>query len=155
MARYINPYTDFGFKKLFGEEANKDLLTDFLNQLLPPHHQIASLRFKNSENLPDLSSERKAIFDIHCVALSGEHFVVEMQLAFKTAEVANMTPQQRDEYEQTRLSYIEVKEAVNTAEMDGYKRAKIETARELKQSGVDRSIIKKSTGLTDEEIDKL
>jgi hypothetical protein len=26
MARYINPYTDFGFKKLFGEEGNKDLL---------------------------------------------------------------------------------------------------------------------------------
>ena len=75
--------------------------------------------------------------------------------AFKTAEVANMTPQQRDEYEQSRLSYIEVKEAVNTAEMDGYKRAKIEPARELKQSGVDRRIIKKSTGLTDEEIDKL
>ena len=34
MAKYINPYTDFGFKKLFGEEANKDLLIDFLNQLL-------------------------------------------------------------------------------------------------------------------------
>jgi hypothetical protein len=32
--RYINPFTDFGFKKLFGEEANKDLLTDFLNELL-------------------------------------------------------------------------------------------------------------------------
>ena len=40
MSRYLNPYTDFGFKKLFGEEANKDLLTDFLNQLLPPKHQI-------------------------------------------------------------------------------------------------------------------
>ena len=31
-AKYINPYTDFGFKKLFGEEGNKDLLIDFLNQ---------------------------------------------------------------------------------------------------------------------------
>ena len=28
--RYINSYTDFGFKKLFGEEANKDLLIDIL-----------------------------------------------------------------------------------------------------------------------------
>ena len=46
-ARYINPYTDFGFKKLFGEEANKDLLIDFLNQLLPEKHQIATLEFKN------------------------------------------------------------------------------------------------------------
>ena len=33
--RYINPYTDFGFKKLFGEEASKDLLIDFLNSILP------------------------------------------------------------------------------------------------------------------------
>ncbi|HBT76647.1 MAG TPA: hypothetical protein DEB39_06920, partial [Planctomycetaceae bacterium] len=31
MSRYINPYTDFGFKKLFGQEANKEPLIDFLN----------------------------------------------------------------------------------------------------------------------------
>ncbi|BAP57679.1 hypothetical protein THII_3382 [Thioploca ingrica] len=43
ISRYLNSYTDFGFKKLFGEEGNKDLLTDFLNQLLPPYHQIHSL----------------------------------------------------------------------------------------------------------------
>ena len=81
MPKYINPYTDFGFKKLFGEEANKDLLIDFLNQLLPPNHQIAELSFKNNENIPDLPFERKAIFDIHCKATSGEHFIVEMQKA--------------------------------------------------------------------------
>lgn len=43
--KYINLYTDFGFKKLFGEEANKDLLIDLLNQLLPEVHQIQSLTF--------------------------------------------------------------------------------------------------------------
>jgi predicted transposase/invertase (TIGR01784 family) len=79
MAKYINPYTDFGFKKLFGEEANKDLLIDFLNQLLPPYHQIQNLTFRNPENIGDFSAERKAIFDIHCQAVSGERFVVEMQ----------------------------------------------------------------------------
>jgi hypothetical protein len=31
---YINPLTDFGFKKLFGEEVNKEFLIDFLNSLL-------------------------------------------------------------------------------------------------------------------------
>lgn len=81
MAKYINPYTDFGFKKLFGEEGNKDLLIDFLNQLLPAHHQIASLNFRNPESLADLVDERKAIFDIHCRAASGERFIVEMQKA--------------------------------------------------------------------------
>ncbi len=81
MATYINPYTDFGFKKLFGEEGNKDLLIDFLNQLLPAHHQIADLAFRNVQNLPDLPEERKAFFDVHCKAISGERFIVEMQKA--------------------------------------------------------------------------
>jgi predicted transposase/invertase (TIGR01784 family) len=81
MSKYLNPYTDFGFKKLFGEEANKDLLTDFLNQLLPPQHQIAALNFRNNEQLPDIPLERKAIFDIHCISTTGERFIVEMQKA--------------------------------------------------------------------------
>ncbi len=32
--KYISPFTDFGFKKLFGTEPNKDILMDFLNELL-------------------------------------------------------------------------------------------------------------------------
>ncbi len=81
MSRYFNPYTDFGFKKLFGEEGSRDLLIDFLNQLLPQQHQIAELTFRNAENLPDAIYERKAIFDLHCVSASGERFIVEMQKA--------------------------------------------------------------------------
>ena len=81
MAKYINPYTDFGFKKLFGEEANKDLLIDFLNQIVKKNHQIADLTFRNTENMPDLPAERKAIFDIYCTSISGEKFIVEMQKA--------------------------------------------------------------------------
>ena len=79
--KYFNPYTDFGFKKLFGEEVSKDLLMDFLNQFLPLHHQIAQLNFKNSENLADTKSERKAYFDIYCESKTGEKFIVEMQKA--------------------------------------------------------------------------
>jgi predicted transposase/invertase (TIGR01784 family) len=78
---FLNPYTDFGFKKLFGEEGSKDLLIDFLNELLPPHHKIGSLDFKNVEALPGLAEERKAFFDIHCKSESGESFIVEMQKA--------------------------------------------------------------------------
>lgn len=52
--KFINPYTDFGFSRLWrdGEEAKKALLIDFLNELLPPHHRIAELEFKNTEMLP-------------------------------------------------------------------------------------------------------
>jgi predicted transposase/invertase (TIGR01784 family) len=79
--KYLNPYTDFGFKKLFGEEASKDLLIDFLNQLLPSYHQVVELSFKNPEKAPGTAKERKAIFDIYCQNSNGERFIVEMQKA--------------------------------------------------------------------------
>ena len=102
-AKYINPYTDFGFKKLFGEEGSKDLLIDFLNQLLPAYHQIANLAFRNSESMADLAIERKAIFDVHCIAVTGERFIVEMQKAkmkfFKDRSLFYITFPIRDQAE--------------------------------------------------------
>jgi hypothetical protein len=44
--RYINPFTDFGFKKLFGTEFNKELLIDFLNQVLGEREQIRDLTYR-------------------------------------------------------------------------------------------------------------
>ncbi|MBX7226746.1 MAG: Rpn family recombination-promoting nuclease/putative transposase [Chitinophagales bacterium] len=48
-AKYVNPFTDFGFKRIFGEEACKPLLIDFLNSLLPEKDRIKDLSFKNAE----------------------------------------------------------------------------------------------------------
>jgi len=56
---YINPYTDFGFKKLFGEEGSKDLLVDFLNQLLPAEYKIINLEFRDKELQPRYRSLEK------------------------------------------------------------------------------------------------
>ena len=80
-AKYINPFTDFGFKKIFGEEASKPLLIDFLNALLPQAHKIVDLSFKNTEQLPQTEADRKAIYDIYCENESGEKFIVELQKA--------------------------------------------------------------------------
>ncbi len=79
--KYISLLTDFGFKRVFGTEPNKDLLIDFLNTLLPAHHQIQDLSFKNNENVGNKQVDRKAIFDIYCQAKSGERFIVEIQKA--------------------------------------------------------------------------
>ncbi|MDQ1354439.1 MAG: hypothetical protein QG657_4748 [Acidobacteriota bacterium] len=67
--------------KLFGEEGSKNLLIDFLNQLLPIEHKIIELTFKNPEQLGLNKDDRKAIFDIHCQNSKGERFIVEMQKA--------------------------------------------------------------------------
>ena len=79
--KYINPLTDFGFKKLFGVEPNKELLIDFLNQLLPAVHQIKDLTYTKNEHLGGSEYERKAIFDLYCESQSGEKFIVEVQKA--------------------------------------------------------------------------
>jgi predicted transposase/invertase (TIGR01784 family) len=81
LSPYLDPFTDFGFKKLFGEEANKDLLLAFLNALLPAHHQIKDLSYSKNEQVGRSAFDRKAIFDIYCISNSGEHFIVELQRA--------------------------------------------------------------------------
>jgi len=79
--RYINPFTDFGFKKIFGEEANKDLLIDFLNELLWDKGVIKEINFLKTENLGASAADRKAVFDLYCVNDKGERFIVELQKA--------------------------------------------------------------------------
>ena len=79
--RYINPYTDFGFKKLFGTELNKDLLISFLNALLNGEQEITDLTYLNSEHLGDGYSDRRAVFDVYCQLADGKKFIVEMQKA--------------------------------------------------------------------------
>ena len=79
--KYINPFTDFGFKKLFGEEANKDLLIDFLNELLEDRGGLTDLTFIKSEQLGATEADRKAIFDLYCRNSKGEKFIVELQKA--------------------------------------------------------------------------
>ena len=78
--KYINPFTDYGFKKLFGEELNKDLLLDFLNELLKEEQgQIKDLTYLKNEHLGTTEVDRKAIFDLYCENEKGEKFIVELQ----------------------------------------------------------------------------
>ena len=79
--RYINPLTDFGFKRLFGTEPNKNLLIDFLNVILPPQHRVKDLTYRSNENLGNTPLDRKAVFDLYCQSEKGEKFIVEMQKA--------------------------------------------------------------------------
>ena len=79
MGRFINPFTDYGFKKIFGQEISKDLLIDFLNDLLKGERVITDLTFLNNEQLPEWEDARALIYDIHCTTDTGEKIIVEMQ----------------------------------------------------------------------------
>jgi len=79
--KYINPFTDFGFKKLFGTEVNKDLLMDFLNELIHSKGKIKEVHYLNSEQLGRSEDDRRAVYDIFCKTETGDTFIVEMQKA--------------------------------------------------------------------------
>ena len=77
--RYINPYTDFAFKLLFGTELNKELLISFLDALLHGEEHIKEITYLNSEHLGTQERDRRGVFDIYCKNEQGEKFLVEMQ----------------------------------------------------------------------------
>ena len=79
--RYVNPYTDFGFKLLFGTPVNKDLLIGFLNALFRGEQEITDVTYLNAEQLGRAEWDRKAVFDVYCENVKGERFIVEMQKA--------------------------------------------------------------------------
>ena len=79
MGKFINPFTDFGFKKLFGQQFSKPILIDFLNDLLEGERRIVDIVYTDKEVLPRMKSERGIIYDIYCETDTGEHIIVEMQ----------------------------------------------------------------------------
>ena len=77
--RYVNPYTDFGFKKLFGIEMNKYLILSFINTLLHGKEKIKSLTYLNTEHLGINETARRAVFDEYCENEKEEKILVEIQ----------------------------------------------------------------------------
>ena len=82
-AKYINPFTDFGFKKIFGEEASKPQLLDFLNAILPENDRIVSLSFKNKAII-EAKELGRTIHLFHQHENNGEHeYLGEVELVGK------------------------------------------------------------------------
>jgi predicted transposase/invertase (TIGR01784 family) len=73
---YINPRTDFGFKRIF---ENKDLMINFLSSVLKEN--ITAVTYQNVEQLGAVKKDRGAVFDILCTLDNGKYIIVEMQNA--------------------------------------------------------------------------
>lgn len=81
--RYINPFTDFGFKLLFGTPANKEFLITFLNSLFDNNPHIVDISYNNTEIFGPSPDDRKAVYDLYCETSDGTHIIVEMQNAYQ------------------------------------------------------------------------
>ena len=77
--KYIDPFTDFGFKHIFGKEENKHLLMSFLNDLLDIDDKIVDIEYRNLEKLGLNVADRQAIFDVYCTDEKKNNFIVELQ----------------------------------------------------------------------------
>ena len=80
-SRYINLYTNYGFKQLFGTEPNKDITLELVNALLQGKEVIKSLTLLPTEQLGDTKDDRRSVFDIYCENENGEKIIIEMQKA--------------------------------------------------------------------------
>jgi len=79
MGRFINPFTDIGFKRIFGQEYSKPVLIDFLNNLLDNNPHIVDISYHDKELPAEYKKGRTIIYDIYCTIDSGEKIIVEMQ----------------------------------------------------------------------------
>ena len=79
MARFINPFTDIGFKRIFGQEFSKPLIIDFLNSLLLGKEHITNITFLDKEQPALFEDDRSLIYDIYCETDKKENIIVEMQ----------------------------------------------------------------------------
>ena len=79
MAKFINPFTDIGFKRIFGQEISKPVLIAFLNALLDGERKIVDLQYLDKEQPGETIDNRSLIYDVYCKLDNGEYIIVEMQ----------------------------------------------------------------------------
>src|SRR5882757_5220058 len=103
LGRFIDPLSDFSFKRLFGSEPNKDILIHFLNELFKGQKEIVDLVYSTTEHAGDISEFKKVFFDLQCTGKNGEQFIIEMQRAeqrnFKEKEMYDSNLKAQLDYE--------------------------------------------------------
>ncbi|MBD5356690.1 MAG: hypothetical protein HDR88_06765 [Bacteroides sp.] len=84
MAQFINPFTDTGFKIIFGkEDVSNDILISFLKVLFaddPVLSKINSVQYRQSERTREWEDGKSIVYDVHCVTSTGHRFILEMQV---------------------------------------------------------------------------
>ena len=80
LAPFVNLRSDVGFKAVFADRNNKDILIGVLNQILPPEARIEDIKeYSDSEQRRDVPYGKKTVLDLVCVDKDDRTFVVEMQ----------------------------------------------------------------------------
>jgi hypothetical protein len=131
--QFINPFTDFGFKKLFGEEENKDLPR--FNKTIPELLTLQDDWLYILKNLPDLKEVperfRKGV----------------LAKVFKVADMANLSREERRAYEESVKQYRDLKNVTDTAFYDGETKSNVKVILNGHKTGLSAEILAALTEL--------
>ena len=172
--RYVDVLSDSGFKAVFGDEANRDIIIGFLNAVLPEGRRVLSLSFTRTE-VPGFTAANKAVrLDLRCESESGRHFIVEMQSSwqrslFRACEIAGFDREKRIKYEKDMISerdYLNIMDSAKgriegraegeaKGRAEGMSRGVAQVASEMKRLGISEELISKASGLSYSEIQAL
>ena len=79
--RFINPKTDFAFKKIFGSPESKDILISFLNALIyKGESMIKDLEILDPYQSPEIQGLKDSYLDVKAKLKDGTLVIIEMQV---------------------------------------------------------------------------
>ena len=76
--KYADLLDDDVFKLVFGRESTKDVMIEFLNQVIPDR-KIADLEFIDKEMHPVERDSKGSVYDMFCKTDDGSRIIVEVQ----------------------------------------------------------------------------
>jgi predicted transposase/invertase (TIGR01784 family) len=78
---FINPKTDFAFKKIFGSEQSKDILISFLNAIVYNEaDEIQDLTILDPYQAPRIKGIKDSYLDVKATLANGQTVIIEMQV---------------------------------------------------------------------------
>ena len=78
IGKYVDILSDVGFKIVFGKEANKNIIIEFLNHVITDR-SIVDFEYIDKEKLGGYAKSKKNVYDLYCKTDDGSRIIVEVQ----------------------------------------------------------------------------
>ena len=77
--RYVDLLSNSGFKAVFGDRANKDVVMSVMNMLLPEGRRVEDIEYAPTEHQGQMDENKEFRYDFMCRGTDGSFFIVEVQ----------------------------------------------------------------------------
>ena len=77
--RYVDLLSNSGFKAVFGDRNNKDVVMSVINMLLPEGKRVEEIEYAPTEQQGQQETNKEFRYDFMCRGVDGSFFIVEVQ----------------------------------------------------------------------------